>query len=90
MAEILEVVTVRVDGKGRIVIPRDIRRKLNTGRWVRLRVEDGRIVLEPVKDPLDELAELVVWSGITASREPGKVSRVAEQELARLERDLKD
>ena len=80
----MDVLTVRVDEKGRIVIPKDIRRRLNIGRWVRLRVEGGKVVLEPVRDPLDELAELVVESRIVAGVEPEKVSRVAERELWKL------
>jgi len=80
----LEAVTVKVDGKGRIVIPKNIRRQLNIGRQVRLRVEDNKIILEPVRDPLDELAELVVESKITASKEPEKISQIAEQELGKL------
>lgn len=80
----LETVTVKVDGKGRIVIPKNIRRQLNIGRQVRLRVEDNKIILEPVRDPLDELAELVVESKITASKEPEKISQIAEQELGKL------
>jgi len=80
----LEAVTVKVNGKGRIVIPKNIRRQLNIGRQVRLRVEDNKIILEPVRDPLDELAELVVESKITASKEPEKISQIAEQELGKL------
>ncbi len=81
---ILEVVTVKVDEKGRIVVPRNMRRQLNIGRRVRLRVEDNKIILEPVRDPLDELAELVVESKITASKEPEKISQIAGQELEKL------
>ena len=81
----LEAVTVKVDGKGRIVIPKIIRERLSIGRLVRLRVEGNRIILEPIRDPLDELAELVELK-ITASREPEKVSQIAEWELKKLER----
>ncbi len=82
----LEAIIVKVDGKGRIVIPKNIRRQLNIGRHVILRIEDNKIVLEPIRDPLDELAELVVESKIIASKEPEKISQIAEQELRKLEK----
>ncbi len=42
--------TVRVDEKGRVLIPKDIRRALGVseGSTLKLRVENGRIVLEPI------------------------------------------
>ena len=42
---------VRLDGKGRVVIPRDIREKLGLRKGSRLRVSvvGGRVILEPVK-----------------------------------------
>lgn len=42
---------VKIDDKGRITIPREIRRKvgLRGGDYVRIRVDDGNIVIEPYK-----------------------------------------
>ena len=72
---------VRVDGRGRVVIPREVRRLLGIGRVVRLRVERGKVVIEPVRDPLVEVSELVVRVSFRASREPGKVGRLAFERL---------
>ncbi len=49
---------LRVDERGRVLIPSKVRRELGIGRAVLMRVEEGRIVLEPVKDPVDSLREL--------------------------------
>ncbi|PLJ78562.1 AbrB/MazE/SpoVT family DNA-binding domain-containing protein [Infirmifilum sp. SLHALR2] len=51
---------VKVDKKGRLVIPSEVRRGLGIKRVLKLRVEGRRIVLEVPEDPLDKLAELVV------------------------------
>ncbi len=47
---------VRVDDKGRILIPKSIRERVNLrkGYYVRIRVEDGRLVLEPLKSIAEE------------------------------------
>ena len=52
-------VIVRVDRKGRIVIPRELRDRLGIGDAVRIRVEGGRLIIEPVRDPLEKLSRLV-------------------------------
>lgn len=45
-----KAVTVEVDEKGRLRLPASLRRELNTQRFT-LRVQNGRLVLEPVKHP---------------------------------------
>jgi len=51
---------VKVDKRGRLVIPSEVRRRLGIKRVLKLRVEGRRLVLEAPEDPLDKLAELVV------------------------------
>ena len=50
------VFVVRVDGKGRIVIPKSVRDALGirVGQPIRVRVEGGRIVLVPLRGVADE------------------------------------
>ncbi len=74
---------VRVDRRGRIVIPSEVRRSLGIGRVVRLRVEEGRIVLEAVKDPLEKLAELVI-------KAPSSEEVVEERFEEKLEEQLEE
>jgi len=51
---------VKVDKRGCLVIPSEVRRRLGIKRVLKLRVEGRRLVLEAPEDPLDKLAELVV------------------------------
>ena len=55
-----QVLVVRVDGKGRLVIPKQLRERLGIKDAVRLRVEGDRLVIEPVRDPLERLTAAVL------------------------------
>ena len=72
---------VRVDSRGRVVIPSEVRKALNIGRAVKLRVKDGAVILEPVEDPLEELSKLVVKVSVKASVEPRRLGETASREL---------
>lgn len=55
---------VKVDSKGRIVLPQDVRERLNIvpGTEVEIHEEDGRAVVEPETDPeqiIDRMEELI-------------------------------
>jgi AbrB family looped-hinge helix DNA binding protein len=79
---------LKVDEKGRILIPRALREKLGIGRLVRARVEEGRIVIEPVEDPLELLEKAVVKGTEDVEREIGELRRIAEAELRKLAEEL--
>ncbi len=51
---------LRVDNKGRILIPKEIRSLLNIGSIVSARVENGKLIIEPIKDPIDLLTSSVI------------------------------
>jgi len=48
----LSEVTVKVDRKGRIVIPSNIRKQFNIKNIVKIIVKEREITLKPVEDPL--------------------------------------
>lgn len=52
------LVTTRVDGKGRITLPADLRTALQieTGTMFAIRSEGGGFVLAPIENPFDALA----------------------------------
>ena len=81
----LEVISVEyvlaVDERGRISIPSRVRRALGIKRYVRIRVVDGKVVLEPIKDPLEELSNLITEINVKASQKPGELSKLASEEL---------
>jgi AbrB family looped-hinge helix DNA binding protein len=45
----------KVDERGRLVIPSQIKKRLKIGSTVRLQEKDGRLELIPVSDPLKKL-----------------------------------
>ncbi len=73
----------RVDGKGRILIPKEVREKLGIRSLVKLRVEKDRLILIPVNDPLEELTANVVKGTSDVAREIRGLRRVAEREALR-------
>jgi len=74
---------LRIDDRGRIVIPSEVRKSLGIGKAVKLRVKGRMIILEPVEDPLEELSKLVERVSVKASTEPWKLSEIASQQLMR-------
>lgn len=74
-------VTVKVDGKGRIVIPSWIRRQLNIKNIIKIRVEGGEITLKPVEDPLRSLEKLVIKGTTDVEGEIRRIREVADREL---------
>ena len=74
------VYVLEVDGRGRVVIPKEVRERLKVGRRVRLRVEGGKMILEVAEDPLDRLTSLVRGSKVS-SAEAGEVGRLASRLL---------
>lgn len=70
-----------VDSRGRIVIPSDVRKMLGIGKIVKMSIKDNKIIIEPVKDPLDELSNQIVKVHIKASVEPSELSKMAYSRL---------
>lgn len=73
--------TIRVDSRGRIVLPRSVRAALGIkpGDLVLVRVEGDQAVLRRARDPEEVLAELL--GDLTFSRE---LRRAAEREALRV------
>ena len=74
-------VTVKVDRKGRIVIPSNIRRQFNIKNIVKIIVKGGEITLKPIEDPLKSLEKLVVKGTTDVEKEIQRLHRIAEREL---------
>ncbi len=71
----------RIDEKGRILIPAQMKRKLSS-KIVRLRVEGDRIIIEPVKDPIERLVTSVKRGTKDVSKEIRRLRKVAEEHIA--------
>jgi len=79
----LSEVTVKVDRKGRIVIPSNIRRRFNIKNLVKIIVRGEEITLKPVEDPLKSLEKLVIKGTTDVEEEIQRLHRMAERELQR-------
>ena len=73
--------TLKVDGKGRILIPKEVRSMLNIGKVVSARIEDGKLVIEPIRDPIDFLTSSVIRGTVDVEREIRKLRRAALEEV---------
>jgi len=78
---LLSEITVKVDRRGRIVIPSNIRRRFNIRNIVKIVVKDEEIVLKPVEDPLESLKKLVLKGTTDVEKEIRRLRKVAEHEL---------
>jgi len=80
----LSEVTVKVDEKGRIVLPANIRRELGIKNIVKIKVEKSTITIEPVEDPLRLLEKLTVKGTKDVEKEIKKLRRTAHRELLKV------
>ena len=77
----LSEVTVRVDEKGRVVIPSSIRRQLNIKNIVKISVKGGEVALKPIEDPLKSLEKFVKKGTKDIESEIETLRGAAEREL---------
>jgi len=77
----LSEVTVKVDRKGRIVIPSNIRKQFDIKNIVKIIVKGEEITLKPVEDPLKSLENLVIKGTTDVEKDIQRLRRVAEREL---------
>jgi len=75
---------LKVDEKGRITIPSEIRRKLGIKGYVKIQVAGDKLVIEPVRNPLEKLMELVVDSSGNIEEDIRVFRRKEEEKLKEL------
>ena len=75
---------LKVDEKGRITIPSEIRRKLGIKGYVKIQVAGDKLVIEPVRNPLEKLMGLVVDSGGNIEEDIRVLRRKGEEKLKEL------
>ena len=73
-------IMVRVDDKGRILIPKEIREKLGIKNIVKIKVEGDKLVITPIRDPLHILTASVVKGTRDVASEIKSLRRAAEEE----------
>jgi len=71
---------VRIDEKGRVLIPLKIRKRLGMKNLVRISVRGKKVILEPVLDPLDIIKGLVIKGTEDVERKIRDLRKKAEKE----------
>lgn len=74
---------VRVDEKGRLVIPSKIRREMGIKKIRTMKVERGSIVLIPVADPLESLGKVAVKGTKDVEMDIRRLRQTAQRELSK-------
>ncbi len=74
---------VKVDKKGRILIPTKIRKEVNIKNIVEIEVQGNKIILKPVDDPLNSVEKMVVKGTKDVEKEIRTLRRIAESKLSK-------
>jgi AbrB family looped-hinge helix DNA binding protein len=75
---------VKVDNKGRIIIPKDLREKAGIKDLVSITMHNDHVAVYSEKDPFDEIAESVRIDVKNIRKEAVKLSKIAEKELEKV------
>ena len=73
---------LRVDSKGRILIPSEVRSMLSIKGAVSARVEGGKLIIEPIRDPIDALTSSVTRGTVDVEKEIKELRQAAFREAA--------
>lgn len=77
----METRVLKVDKKGRIHIPKDLREKLDVKEKVRARVARGVISIEPITNVLDRLGREVKFNFKSVEEVLPSLRKAAEEQL---------
>ncbi len=72
---------IKVDKKGRILIPSEIRKQLNIKSIVKITLGEGEMILRPIEDPLERIEKLVLKGTTDVEAEIRRLCGVVESEL---------
>jgi AbrB family looped-hinge helix DNA binding protein len=72
---------LKVDSKGRIQVPKELRQELGIGKEVSVRIEGGTMTIEPVERLFDRLASEVRFNFKSVATELPRLRKAAEEEL---------
>lgn len=73
--------SLKVDPKGRMQIPKEVREELGIRSEVSATIEDGAMKIEPVEGVIDRLSREVRFNFKSVEEELPKLRKAAEKEL---------
>jgi len=82
--------TLRIDRKGRVLIPAEIRRLISLRDVVKAQVEGEKLILEPMRNPIEDLTALVVDKSGDVEKDIAAFKGAAEKALRGLAREHHD
>ncbi len=74
---------LKVDSKGRIQIPKEIRKELGIGNEVSASIQDGMVTIEPLEHIFDRLSREVRFHFNSVEKNLPELRRAAEEELSK-------
>jgi AbrB family looped-hinge helix DNA binding protein len=74
---------LKVDPKGRIQIPKEVREELGIRENVSATVEDGMLTIEPVERIFDRLSRGVRFNFKSVAKDLPELRKAAEKELSK-------
>lgn len=74
-------VALRVDSKGRIQVPKELREQLGIRKEVTVKIENGTMTIEPVERVFDRLASEVRFNFKSVAEDLPRLRKAAEDEL---------
>jgi len=80
----MKKLSLKVDPKGRIQIPKGVRQRLGIKSEVSLSVENEGVRIEPIEGLYDRLSSEIEFNFGSVERDMPKLRKAAEKELLRL------
>ncbi len=77
----METRVLRVDKKGRIHIPKELRERFGVKKKVRARIERGVISIEPITNVVDRLTHEVKFNFESVEEALPRLRKAAEEQL---------
>ena len=78
---------LKVDSKGRILIPSEVRSLLNIKGAVYARIEGGKLVIEPIRDPIEVLTSSIIRGTMDVEKEIKELRQAALGEAVKKVRE---
>jgi AbrB family looped-hinge helix DNA binding protein len=74
-------IALKVDSKGRIQIPKDVREELGIKKEVSATIENGMVKIEPIESILDRLSKTVQFKYSSVETALPRLRKAAERQL---------
>jgi len=74
---------LKLNDKGRILIPANIRKALKIKNAVKVIVKNNELIIKPIEDPIEALTKTIIKGSTDIEKEIREFRRIAENEAHR-------